>query len=123
MSYTERLIVSIQPDLLDIGRRITRALDVDVGGAESWTPVRFTGDPEAPPDSYVADTPCTPEFAAQATAMLQDPVMLHAVISADYASRWADLVPPTLAECEAFCAGAVVSDTTATPAEPTPPAP
>lgn len=111
MSYTERLIVTIQPDLLDIGRSITRALDVDVGGAESWTPVHSSSGKELElPVAYVADTPCTPEFKAQAIAMMAAPEMLHAVVSADYASRWADLTPPTLAECEAFCAGAVVSD-------------
>ena len=40
--------------------------------------------------------------------MLADPAMLHYAVSADYAARWADLTPPTLSECEAFCAGAVV---------------
>ena len=31
--------------------------------------------------------------------------VLHAAAAADYAARWGDLTAPTLAECEAFCAG------------------
>ena len=40
--------------------------------------------------------------------MLADPMLLHYTVSADYAARWADLVPPTLEECEIFCGGVVV---------------
>jgi hypothetical protein len=111
VSYTERLVVTIQPELLDIGRSITRALDVDVGGANSWTPVR---DDPADPDSaivaYVADTPCTPEFKEQALVMLANPELLHGAVSADYAARWVEFTVPTLSECEAFCAGAVLPE-------------
>jgi hypothetical protein len=109
MSYTETFTLIIQPDLIDVGRAITRALDPDVGGAESWTPL--PADP-ANPDSeitgYTVSTPCVPEFKAQAEAMLAAPALLHGAVSADYAARWPDLTPPTLEECEAFCAGAVV---------------
>ena len=111
VSYTERLIVTISPELLDIGRSITRALDVDVGGAQSWTPVRDDpADIESAIVAYVADTPCTPGFKAQAIAMLDNPAMLHAAVSADYAARWGELVPPTLSECKAFCNGAVIAE-------------
>lgn len=108
MSYTERLIVTIPPELLDIGRSITRALDVDVGGYDSWTPVRDDpADPESHITAYFAYTPCTPEFKAQAEAMLMNPALLHAAVVADYEARWAEFTAPTLAECEAFCAGAI----------------
>ncbi|MGB4060888.1 MAG: hypothetical protein WBK26_11795 [Burkholderiaceae bacterium] len=116
MSYTAKLRIEVPAALYDTACAIARALDPDTGGHLSYGPRIEDA------TRYVTDTPCTPAFAAQATAMLQDPALLHAVVSADYASRWADLVPPTLAECEAFCAGAVVSEPTATPAEPTPPA-
>lgn len=107
MSYTERLVVVIPPNILEIGRSITRALDVDVGGAESWTPVR--DDSGSSIVSYVADTPCTPEFKAQAEVMLADPALLHQAVAADYAVRWTDLTPPTLNDCQLFCSSAVVS--------------
>lgn len=60
------------------------------------------------PDTYTTSTPCTDGFKEQALMMLTQPEMLHAVVSADYAARWANLTPPTLAECEAFCAGVVL---------------
>ena len=42
---------------------------------------------------------------------------LHAAVSADYAASWPDLTPPSLAECEAFCALAIISTSiTDTPA-------
>lgn len=111
MSYTERLIVTISPELLDIGRSITRALDVDVGGYNSWTPVRDDpADPESLIVAYVADTPCTAEFKAQALAMLDDPAILHAVVEMDYEARWPDFEPPTFEQCIEFCAGAVMPE-------------
>lgn len=125
MSYTAKICITIPAPLYDVGCAIARALDPDVGGHNNFGPrTRVDADGnETLPDSYTTgDFPCTPVFAAQATAMLADPAMLHAAVSADYAARWADLTPPTLADCELFCAGAVVSDPTATPAEPVPPA-
>jgi len=111
MSYTARLIVTIPPELLDIGRAITRALDVDVGGYHSWTPVRDDpADPESAIVSYVADTPCTPNFREQALVMLAQPELLYGAVAADYAARWGELVPPTLDECVSFCGGAVVNN-------------
>lgn len=110
MSYTERLIVTIQPNLIDIGRSITRALDPDLGGAESWTAVRNTGDETSEPDCYIADTPCTLEFKEKALYLLNNPESLFQAVSADYASRWVELVPPTLEECEMFCANAQVDE-------------
>jgi hypothetical protein len=108
MSYTARLTVTIPPDLIDIGRKITRALDPDLGGAESWMAIRYTGDETAEPDCYIADTPCTEEFKAQAEAMLADPAILHAAVEMDYEARWPQFDAPTFEECIEFCSGAVV---------------
>jgi len=99
-NYTARLIITIPADLLPTGRAIARALDPDVGGYESCAET---------PDGWVADTPCRPEFVAQAMYLISRPAALHAAVAADYATRWPDLTPPTLAECEAFCAGAVLT--------------
>lgn len=109
MSYTARLSITIPAELYDIACAIGRSLDPDTGGAESFGP-REQGDPPAVPATYSTSTPCTEEFADQAAAMLADPALLHAVVSADYTARWADLTPPTLEDCEAFCAGATVVD-------------
>jgi hypothetical protein len=106
MSYTETFALTIPVDLIDVGRAITRALDPDVGGYNSWQEVL---DDETV-TAYTVSTPCTPGFKEQALAMLDNPALLHAAVSADYAARWADFTAPTLEECEAFCAGAVLPE-------------
>ncbi len=109
-NYDHRLNITIPPDLLLIGKSISRALDNDVGGYDSWTPV-LDGETIT---AYVADTPGTAGFYEQALAMLSAPEMLHYAVTQDYAARWGDLVPPTLEECQAFCAAVVL------PVEPEP---
>lgn len=74
-------------------------MDVDVGGADSWQVVG---------DTITMSTPCTEEFHGEALYLITDPQTLHVVVSSDYAERWPDLTPPTLAECEQFCAGVTV---------------
>ena len=109
-NYDHRLNITIPPDLLLIGKSISRALDNDVGGWDSWTPV-LDGETIV---AYVADTPCTAGFYEQALYLVNNPMALHYAVTADYAARWADLVPPTLEDCQAFCAAVVL------PVEPEP---
>lgn len=111
MRYTHRLTITIPAALYAVACAIARSLDPDTGGDDSFGG-QLQGDPPGVPETYSTTTPCTAEFAQQALAMAGNPAMLHAVVSADYAARWADLTPPTLAECEAFCAEAVLSDGT-----------
>ena len=113
-NYDRKLIITIPPELLLIGKAISRALDNDVGGAESWTPV-LDGETIT---AYVADTPCTGDFYKGALYMLANPEALYQRCLDDYAARWTGLVPPTLEECQAFCAAVVLP----VEPEPTPPA-
>ena len=99
-NYDHTLSITLPAALLPIAQSISRALDPDVGGSESWS-LAEAG------DTITTSAPCTAEFYEQAQLMLQHPEALHAACLADYAARWADLVPPTLEECESFCAGAV----------------
>lgn len=101
--YTETLSIKLPSSLLEIASRISRALDPDVGGADSFT---LSSDGL----TISTSTPCTSAFAQQAAYMLTHPEALFSAVSADYAARWADLVPPTLAECEQFCAGVIVPE-------------
>jgi hypothetical protein len=94
MQYTHTLTLTLPASMLPIAQAISRALDPDVGGYASWTEAG---------DTITTTTPCTEAFAAQAQAMLADPALLHGAVVADYAARWADMTPPTLAECEQFC--------------------
>ena len=102
--YDATLSLTIPASLYDIACAVARSLDPDTGGQHSWGAY----DPDA--TEYSTSTPCTSSFAQQAAYMLTHPEALHAAVSADYAARWADLVPPTLAECEQFCAGVIVPE-------------
>jgi hypothetical protein len=100
MTYSERLTITLPAALADIAATIARSLDPDAGGEFSFAPSE---------DGLTISctTPCEPMFLAQAEYMMLHPEALHAAVSADYATRWPDIVAPTLADCEAFCAGIV----------------
>lgn len=98
--YTETLTVTLPEALAEIAAKVGRAMDPDRGGADSF---QVVGD-----GTIQCRTPCVPSFKEQAMAMLHSPAYLHAACAQDYATRWPDLTPPTLAECEAFCAVVVL---------------
>jgi hypothetical protein len=109
MSYDNTLTIKLPVSLADIASRIGRAIDPDVGGERSFTSI-VTGYADSKPvygDTISMTTPCTTAFKLQAEYMLANPEALHAAVAADYAARWADLTPPTLAECQAFCNGVI----------------
>ena len=97
-AYSHTLSLRLPASLLPIAQAISRALDPDSGGADSWM---------VDGDTITAAGPCTEQFHAQVQAMMADASLLHQVVAADYAKRWAELTPPTLAECEAFCASVI----------------
>ena len=101
--YDATLSINLPAELADIAAMIGLALDPDTGGNRSFS---LSEDGL----TVSTSTPCTSEFAAQAAYMLTHPEALHAAVSADYAARWADLVPPTLEECQQFCAGVIVPE-------------
>ena len=100
--YPETLGLSVPADLVATAAAIGRALDPDVGGADS-----FHADPGGETISMM--TRCTPEFKAQAIGLLADPTALWEAVKADYARRWDGLTPPTPEECQAFCAVAKIA--------------
>ena len=110
-AYSRTLSLRLPASLLPIAQAISRALDPDTGGADSWT---LEG------DTITTSTPCTEDFYAQAQAMLADPALLHGAVSADYVARWSDMTPPTLEDCQAFIAG-VIPDPTPSVTQPTNP--
>jgi hypothetical protein len=109
-NYDQTITITLPFALADIASRIGRAMDSDTGGERSFTRTVIGTDAEGKPiygDTISTTTPCTTAFKLQAEAMLADPALLHGAVAADYKKRWADLTPPTLAECEAFCAGVI----------------
>ena len=113
MSYSETLTITLPAELADIAAAIGRALDPDQGGDKSFsrdiTGYSGEGFDRTPiyGETISCTTPCEPHFLAQAEYMMLHPEALFAAVSADYATRWPDLVAPTLADCEAFCAAIV----------------
>lgn len=109
-NYDQTLTLTVPIALLEIAKQLGRAFDPDVGGYESFG-YRLDANMQACAVSGLVEayaqcvTPCTTEFAQQAVYMLANPEALYAAVLADYAARWPALVPPTLAECQAFCAG------------------
>lgn len=100
MSYSETLVIRVPLNQAATAAAIGRAFDPDVGGERSFTEIE---------GELVCSTPCTPEFKAQALALLGDAAALHAACTADYAQRWADMTPPTLVECEGFLANVTIT--------------
>ena len=102
-AYNHTLALRLPAAMLPIASSISRALDPDVGGYDSWT---LSEDGL----TISTSTPCTEAFYTQAQAMLTDPAMLHAAVAQDYATRWPDLVAPTLAECMLFLQSVITDE-------------
>lgn len=111
MSYNAQVTTKVAAPLYRIACAIAKALDTDSAGERNYGPETLPDG--SVPEFYVSTVPCTQEFADNVPVLLGNPAALHAVVSADYATRWSDLTCPTPADCEAFCAGAVVIDTAA----------
>lgn len=99
MNYTKTLSLTAPASLLPVASAIARALDPDTGGYDSWQVVG---------DIITMSTPCTEQFHDEALYLLTDPQALHRVVSNDYVDRCFRFTEPTLAECQAFCAGVTV---------------
>ena len=99
-NYDHTLSITLPAALADIAARIGKALDPDIGGEYSFVTSEDG-------KTIFTSTPCTADFYEQAQLMIQHPAALHAACAADYAARWADLVPPTLEDCVAFCAAVI----------------
>ena len=119
--YTEILSMQIPSEFAIQASKIARALDPDVGGAESFQR-KIEGyeeslDPEYPNSTpiYSNDLYCsvlvTEEFKAQALGIFADTSgeTLFTVVQQDYANRWSDLEAPTLEDCKAFIANLTIS--------------
>ena len=99
MSYSARFNLKLNASVADIAAKIGKGFDPDVGGEHSF---HDNGD-----GTISTSTPCTPEFKAQGDYLMTNPEALFMAMQSAYAERWADLTPPTLAECQAFIAAII----------------
>lgn len=104
-TYTTTLLIAIPIDLLPVASKMGQAFDPDVGGSKSFDTLRATHDSGIYAVSY---SPATETFTQQAMWFKNNPSDLFTAVAADYATRWPDLTPPTLAECLEFCMAAHV---------------
>lgn len=98
MIYDHTITMSVSLDQLETAKRISRALDPDVGGYDAFQQQNEEG------TRAIYTSPCTADFASSAAMLIMVPAELHAVVAADYAARWHNLPVPTLDEIAAFCA-------------------
>lgn len=89
-----------------IGYAISLALNPDKGETNNFGP-EFVPDADGNmvrPEVYTTyDFPCSEAFAATAQALASDAQLMYTTVTADYASRWPDITPPTEEECQKFC--------------------
>jgi hypothetical protein len=107
MNYSETLTLTVPAAQAPVASAIGRAMDPDVGGADSFrhpiTGYADDGTPVLDRTTLTTTSACTPAFKVQALAMLADPALLFAACQADYANRWPGLTPPSLDDCQSFC--------------------
>ena len=108
--YSATLTVTVPISQRETGKRISRALDQDVGGYEAFgqfLDAAMQPCLEADAIYTTYSSPCSQELAGSLDYLIANPAALQAMVAADYAARWTEFEAPTLAECEAFCAGVV----------------
>jgi hypothetical protein len=98
--YSARFNLTLSDTVKNIAAKVGKGFDPDVGGEYSFTD---NGD-----GTISTSTPCTPEFKAQGDYLMTNPDALFMTMQVAYAERWADLIPPTLAECQAFIAAIIL---------------
>ena len=98
-------------EMYAIGYAISLALNPDKGETNNFGP-EFVPDADGNmvrPEVYTTyEFPCSENFAATAQALASDAQLMYATVTSDYASRWPDMTPPTLSDCEAFCAAVTI---------------
>jgi hypothetical protein len=97
--YSARFNLTLSDTVKDIAAKVGKGFDPDSAGEYSF---HDNGD-----GTISTSTPCTPEFKAQGDYLMTNPDALFMTMQAAYAERWADLTPPTLAECQAFIAAII----------------
>lgn len=102
--YTTTMTLIVPESIKPVAARIAKAFDPDVAGERSFDILKATKGSE---QYAVSHSPCIERLASNAAYMLADPEVLFATVSEDYATRWQELVAPTLDECTQFANAAI----------------
>ena len=107
--YNHTISLKLPSSLEDIAAKVGKAMDDDVGGEHNFHRDVLSYDGETPiyADTISTSVMCTADFKAQSDYMMEHHEALFAACQADYATRWPELTPPTLEECEAFVDGII----------------
>jgi hypothetical protein len=107
-----RVTVTCPVELAAVASAVGRAMDIDVGGADSFVPVYASydsyGKPVGEPIELCAQTWASQEFTEMFQYLIANPIGLYMAVSADYALRWGAMEPPDLPSIEAFCNAATL---------------
>ena len=108
--YSATITITVPIAQRETGKRISRALDADVGGYEAYSQGLDAAMQPCDIEQAVYVTyssPCSQELASSLPYMLANPDQLHAIVGADYGTRWPECGVPTLYEIRAFCASVI----------------
>lgn len=95
-----RVIVTVPLNYYNTASAVGRAMDIDVGGADSF--VERDG-------QLVAQTWANEAFARMFQYLISNPIGLAQAISADYDARWPEFTAPSTSDVQAFCEAAVLT--------------
>ena len=96
-----RIKLSVPATVLATAKLASQAMDPDVGGFHAFEIVEGDGR-----YSYTVDV--SDEYFDAFSVFLLLPDLLRDSIARDFEQRFPDTEPPTVAECEAFCAALVI---------------
>jgi len=111
MAYDAQVSITVPAILADIAAKVGKGFDPDLAGEKSFSPVIAGYNADETPiysGNINVTTRCTAQFKGQADYLMTNPQALHDALAADYANRWTELTPPTLAECTLFCNSIIV---------------
>jgi len=108
--YSATLTITIPIAQRETGKRISRALDADIGGYEAFTRgLDADMQPCELADAIyvIYSSPCAQDLAGSLDYLLATPAVLQQMVQADYQQRWPDFEAPSLDEVTSFCASVV----------------
>ena len=100
MDTNERMVVAVPAVMREIGNKIWKVLDSDIGGELSFDYLVAIDADGA--EFAVCDTPASDTLLKLWGELNQDSVVMRFALSREYEARYPDDAAPLTVECEAF---------------------